>query len=258
MDLLNLTCISFGAPISITRNAKSFRCTYCGTPYVMRYVDGKYKYRFAGKVDNAINLSGKETQQAIQNKEVSPQKDVISKAQVGEDSAKKTRINNLIILGILVIFLVCVCSVVFWWGIRSMDKLSVGLNSKTENLVCEQANNYIVESLNESVGYVNPSYTIRTAYVVPTNSIGGEDAYFVAAKIFVPGGPSEGVGPGVWLLIGEKNNPNYAFSINSDAQRYTVFPSGNADSILQTIAGNSNFVVSMNHPGAKEAKACAK
>jgi hypothetical protein len=226
----------------------------------MRYVDGKYKYRFAGKVDNAINLSSKETQPAIQNKEVSPQKDVNSKAQVEEDSAKKIRADNLKILGILVLFLVlvCICSVLFWSGSYFTDKLSTGLNSKSEKYICEPANNYIVESLNESVGYVNPSYTIRTAYVVPTNQIGGEEAYFVAAKINVPGGPNEGVGPGVWLLIGEKNSPGYAFSINSDAQRYTVFPSGTEDSILQTLANNSNFVVSMNYPGAEEAKACAK
>jgi len=82
--------------------------------------------------------------------------------------------------------------------------------------------------------------------------------YFVAAKIHIPGA-SEDVGPGVWFMIGPKNDPHICISLNDYAKEYSPWP--DADKYRIGALWNPpdyDIRISMNYKEAKEVETCAK
>jgi len=65
MKLIKLNCAACGAPISIPDNLEQLSCSNCGTHLMVEHGQGYYALKSAEQISDAINQSGRGTQDAI-------------------------------------------------------------------------------------------------------------------------------------------------------------------------------------------------
>lgn len=109
---------------------------------------------------------------------------------------------------------------------------------------CEPASTAQADWIRVGVQGVQQSNDIGLAFAV--RSADYVRVWFVAAMITGPG-MEEGVGPGVWAMGGEEEDPNGVFSANAFALEFSDWGDG----------ARTDAEFSMERDGAREAEACA-
>jgi hypothetical protein len=112
-------------------------------------------------------------------------------------------------------------------------------------------------AIKDNFQYTNRSSDIGPAVAVRAKLFQTKASYFVAAKIFTPNGPPEGIGPGVWFMVGSKNSPENVFAINSYANQYSTWPSGEKPELLRYRFNDPTIKITMNDSDARIAFDCA-
>jgi tetratricopeptide (TPR) repeat protein len=112
-------------------------------------------------------------------------------------------------------------------------------------LTCQPASQAQFNRVQEGIQSLQASNYIQSAYALKSNDF--ENVYFVAAIIYGPNMES-GVGPGIWAISGDPNQPKIALSIDGYATEFTQYPDANS----------TDFELSMSNHGAQEVKQCAE
>jgi len=119
--------------------------------------------------------------------------------------------------------------------------------SETSNLYstrCTLASQSQFDNIIKAVQYLRSDHYIKKAYAVKSNDY--QNAWFVSAKVYSQGNDIP-TSPGVWIIIGDPNDPTIIGSVNSIAQEFTLYPDTSKGSIAAT----------MSKDGAIEAENCA-
>lgn len=123
--------------------------------------------------------------------------------------------------------------------------------------ICLSASEMQMHAIKDNFQYSNRSADIGTAIAVRSRYFQRIDSYFVAAKIFPADGPLDGVGPGVWFMVGTQDSPENVFAINSHAVQYSTWPSGENPELLRSRLNDPDIKITMNDPDAIIALDCA-
>lgn len=110
---------------------------------------------------------------------------------------------------------------------------------------CQPASAAQLAAIRAGVQGVQASNDIRTGFAVRSRDF--ERVWMVAAKLYGPGIPATGAGPGVWSIAGDPASPNMILSVDGFAQAFSDYPD----------ASKTKAAITQSADGVDEARACA-